>query len=80
MSRELKHDEAHPCQCDERHAVLSNHEYEHIKREYYEVTNYYFCRVCDCEWKRVTWCVGQHSKIVIDREPYEKAEGYEDDF
>tara|TARA_R110002012_G_C11600208_1_gene607217 strand:- start:1039 stop:1281 length:243 start_codon:yes stop_codon:yes gene_type:complete len=80
MSRELKHDEEHPCKCDERHAVLSNTDYEHVKRNYFERTEWYFCRNCDCEWKKVMWCVGQHETVVIEREPYEKVEGYEDDF
>ena len=57
MSRELNHDELHPCECDERHAVLSNEDYEHVKRNYYEVTRFYFCRKCDCQWRIVEWCV-----------------------
>ena len=71
MSRELNHDEEHPCKCDQRHAVLSNEDFEHIKRCYYESTRFYFCRRCDAQWRIVEWCVAQHSTIHIDREPFE---------
>jgi len=72
--RTLGSDDLHPCECNEKHAVLSNEDYEHIKRSYYEVTTYYFCRNCDCEWRIVTWCVGQHSTIHIDQEPWSSEE------
>ena len=74
MSRELKHDETHPCECSDHHTVLSNSDVEHIKRSYYEATDYYFCRNCDAEWRIVTWLVGQHSTIHIDREPFQEEE------
>ena len=74
MSRELGHDELHPCECDDAYTVLSNEEYEHVKRNYYEVTTYYFCRRCDCDWRIVTWCVGQDSTIHIDTEPWSSEE------
>lgn len=67
--RELKADEEHPCMCDEKFTVLSNEDFDHIKRDYYEATRYFFCRKCDCSWKRITWCVGQHARIVIQEEP-----------
>ena len=67
--RELTDNEAHPCKCDDRHVVLSNEDFDHIKRDYYEATRYFFCRRCDCSWKKVTWCVGQHSRIIIQEEP-----------
>ena len=70
MSRVLDHNEPHPCTCDERHAVLSNEDFEHVKRSYYESTRYYFCRRCDAEWRIVEWCVAQHSTIHIDQEPW----------
>ena len=72
--RELSPDDLHPCECGEKYIVFSNEDFEWIKREYYEATRYYFCRRCDCSWKRVTWCVGQHSKIVITEEPWPEEE------
>jgi hypothetical protein len=72
--RELNLGESHPCKCHEKHSVLSNEDYEHVKRCYYEATQYFFCRNCDAEWRIVTWCVGQHDRIIIDREPFEEEE------
>jgi hypothetical protein len=74
MSRELEHEEPHPCTCDERYAVFSNEDFEWMKRSLYVSTRYYFCRRCDAEWRIEEWCQAQSSRIIIDREPFAEEE------
>ena len=77
MSRTLDlSKENHPCIHDESEGCIFELplKVEWVKREYFEVTESFFCAVCDCRWERVNWCPAQHRTVNILQEPKEGAE------
>jgi hypothetical protein len=72
MSRELDYmKENHPCVHDEASGCIFELplKVEWVKRTYFEVTESFFCAVCDCRWERVNWCDALHRRVIITQEP-----------
>ena len=73
-ARTLEENEQHPCIHDEETGCIFHRKkdkVEWIKREYFEITEFFFCAVCDCEWERVNYVSALNRHIVITKEPKE---------
>ena len=62
-------DEAHPCTCCDSYVEFEERRVVWIKRDYYEVIEWYWCKNCWCHWNRVTYVTGQDSWIEILQPP-----------
>ncbi len=75
MSRELHEwKENHPCIHDdgEDGSIFELPlKVEWVKRSYFEVTESFYCAICDCRWRRINWCFATNRTIIIDEEPKE---------
>jgi len=66
--------EDHPCECSNIYVEFEEEETIHIKRNYWEHIQWFWCKNCECHWNKVTWLVGQYDWIELVQPPQEEEE------